>query len=101
MAKRAESGYWAMRAPVLSTAHLAAAVSEQLHSTLAGEEFFDTPCMMGSHGAMLYCSDIENLPEEAPQCMRDGLAWGKHQGFNWVRLNADGDVVAGLPEFIW
>lgn len=101
MDKRAETGYWVMRVPVISTAHITPAVGQELHELLPGEEFYDTPCMGGAHGSMLYCADTDNLPEDAPQCLRDVLAWARGEGFDWVRLDADGDSIDGLPEFAW
>lgn len=99
--KRAATGFWVMQVPVISTGHFTEAAAAELSDTLPGEAFHDAPCMVGSHGGMIYCADVENLPESAPQCVRDVLEWGKREGYEWLRLDADGDTIAGLPEYAW
>lgn len=101
MDKRAETGHWVMRVPVISTAHIAPAIGRELHKTLPGEEFYEAVCMVGAHGAMIRCADIEHLADNAPQCLRDVLAWGRAQGYDWVRLDGAGDSIARLAEYAW
>lgn len=101
MDKRAQTGYWTMQVPVLSTAHITPAIGRELSETLPGEDFYGAACMIGSHGAMLYCGELDELPESAPQCVRDVLAWAKGEGFEWVRLDEAGDTIDALPEYAW
>lgn len=101
MNKRDSRGYWVMTVPVISESHLTEEVAVSLVETLPGELFHDRPCMIGSHGALVYCHDAETLPEDAPSCLRDALEWAKREGLEWVRFDEDGDVIEGLAVYDW
>lgn len=101
MSIRDPRGYWVMQAPVISTGHLAKPVMDTLDAVLPGEDFHGALCMPGTYGAMLHCADFENLDPDAPECLRSVLGWGAREGFEWLRLDRDGDVIAGLPEYPW
>ena len=101
MNKRNANGYWTMSAPVISEGHLAEEVHEAMMETLPGEDFHGALCMIGSHGALVRCDDLELLPSDTPACLRNALEWAKGEGFEWVRFDTDGDVIPGLELFEW
>ncbi|WP_267122693.1 hypothetical protein [Xanthomonas sacchari] len=99
MRKQHERGYWVIECPVITTAHLTYEAAEILAQTLPGEDFFGAPCMIGSHGGAIGCSDAVRLDGCAPKCVRDVISWGRHEGFDWIRLDADGDQIGELTVY--
>lgn len=101
MNKRNANGFWVMQAPVISEGHLTEDVHEALMGTLPGEDFNGALCLIGGHGALVRCDDIDLLSKGAPACLRKSLEWAKGEGFEWVRFDTDGDVIAALELHDW
>lgn len=95
---------WIMQAPVISTRHLKQATLEALqanspqHANEFGFYTMPTDC-----GAMVYCSDAGELEgdPEVPEDLRACLAWNLEQGYEWLRFDESGDVIAELPQYDW
>lgn len=96
MNKRDSHNFWVMTAPVISDGHLTEKVATELVHVLPGEEFHGTAVMIGSHGALVSCDELETLSKTAPECLRKSLEWASGQGFEWVRFDEDGDIIEGL-----
>lgn len=101
MNKRDTHGFWVMQAPVISDGHLTEDVATTLMELLPGEELHGTICMIGGHGALVRCDDLELLPKDTPDCLRTVLEWAKGEGFEWVRFDEDGDLIPALPQYDW
>ena len=90
-----------MHAPVINIIHLDKATRIKLSGD---RNVFDLYRFVYERGVFVFAcdeatlhmqSDCEDIPAELADCFR--WAWGK--GFEWIRLDTDGDVIAGLPVF--
>lgn len=99
--KRAETGYWVMRCPVISTAHMTEDVAQELADTLPGEDVFGCYCAVTGHGGFVRAPDDEAEFESLPVSLRDCLRWAKREGFEWLRFDADGDQIGELTVYEW
>lgn len=88
--------YWILRVPVLSTAHVSQATIDWL-ACHSGHTDFGVVAGY-PEGFFLYLHDPKaaaDLPEDLAVLAR----WVRRRRYNWLRLDADGDVVDGLPRF--
>lgn len=95
------AGAWIMRAPVISTRHLNQKVVKDLAADPPGfNELSGLFVLPAPDGLLVYASDIQeinDLPDELQACLR----WSITHGFEWLRFDADGDVIEGLQTFDW
>lgn len=107
MNKRAETDYWVMRVPVISTAHLTEDVARELSETLPGEDFHGLLNAVTPFGGFVACDDPDSPGDlggeigPLPKCLRDCFRWANREGFEWVRFDADGDQIGELPVYEW
>lgn len=84
--------------PVISTGHLDEATAELF--TRRGDKNDWCPCLSWQYGWVIYLDDVD---EDAPQCLRDIADWLLKHGFHdcWVRLDSGADKVDDLPYYAW
>lgn len=87
-----------MQVPVISTAHLDQETARRL--TEEGNNNLWCTCVEWEHGFFLY---IDDLGDDAPQCLRDIKTWLNECGFTdcWVRLDSDAQYADGLTSYSW
>ena len=103
MNKRAETDYWVMRVPVISTAHITEDVARELAETLPGEDFYGLLNAVTPFGGFVACDDPDypsDMPP-LPKCLRDCFNWAVDEGFEWIRFDADGDQIGELTVYEW
>ena len=92
---------WMMTVPVISTAHLSfETLNEEITSDNAGPG--DLYCVKFPEGFMVYNDEDANFLREDSTVPADlvlVLAWAQSSGYEWVRFDASGDVVEGLPVY--
>jgi len=84
--------------PVLSTAHVSASTMQWLRE-LDGDSVLATVAPY-REGVVVYLAGLptdEAMPEEIRALCR----WVSRRHYGWLRLDADGDIVNGLPTFAW
>lgn len=81
---------WLMTIPVISTCHLPESVVNNLPQDELYAEY-DNGFFI--HFGPEYSSRCEELMAIAQ--------WAESEGFQWVRLDSDGDVIDELPKFDW
>jgi len=83
--------------PVISTCHITAATDRIMQDQ--GDQNPWTYIAPYSEGAFMYIQseDMEGQPTE----FSDIFAWARKHGYQWVRIDADGDVVDQLPSYEW
>ncbi len=98
--KRAYKG-WVMKAPVISTGHLTRATADELGCHPPQQDnAFDVIAIPTGYGVMVHCKSASELAGAPPDLRRCGT-WARKFGFDWLRFDADGDVVAELPWYEW
>lgn len=90
---------WIMQAPVISTGHITKELNEELgqYSRVNapwGQEVVDI-----EGGWLLYVG--ANEATDVPEVLAPLFAWTASLGYEWLRLDQDGDVIAGLPTYNW
>ena len=95
------TSFQVMHAPVISDIHLDASTRAKItddRNVLGLHRF------VYDHGVFVFAcgettlhthADYEDIPSDLANCFR--LAWG--EGFEWIRFDADGDVIASLSVF--
>lgn len=83
--------------PVISTAHLSYATDQLLLSLGDGNPW--TYVAPYGEGLFVYVQseDTEGQPIELTHI----FAWARELSYTWVRIDADGDHVDGLPVYDW
>lgn len=89
-----------MRIPVLSTSH----ISETSRALLtAGQAPWLAHCAPYEFGwfVAIPAPSVVAAPSEPPipEDLKSLFIWADKHGFGWIRLDADGDQVEGLPIF--
>lgn len=84
--------------PVLSTAHVTQKTMERLQAGPI-ENVFGTVAVY-PEGAFLSLA-TDNIPEDLPPDLVALCGWVREHRFGWARLDADGDIVPGLPVHDW
>lgn len=84
--------------PVISTGHVDETTADLF--TRLGAKNDWCHCLGWQYGWVLYLDDVD---EEAPQCLRDIADWLQKHGFHdrWVRLDRDADKADDLPFYEW
>lgn len=85
--------------PVISTCHLDKATNARL--TAEGDENPWITCAEHEYGYFMHLNEV---PEDAPKCLRDISQWLKDNGHGaaaWVRLDQAADMMHGLPAYDW
>jgi hypothetical protein len=85
-----------MTIPVLSTGHVSGATMESLGN--AGVQCTTVATYM--QGAFIMVPDAE-LCMGAPDDLLAVFDWARKHGYDWVRLDADGDTIEELPSYAW
>lgn len=84
--------------PTISTAHLTKEVAEQLTRD-GGMKARWVACAPWTYGYFMYLDDV---PEEAPQCLHDIRSWmDANGGPSWIRLDGAAEVLDELPSYDW
>jgi hypothetical protein len=94
----AKPPYYVSRVPVLSSSHVSAETMDQMQSGPA-ENSFGTVAAY-PEGVFLYLQTVL-IPEGLPEDLLALCKWARKRRCNWIRLDADGDLVDGLPKFDW
>lgn len=90
---------WIMQVPVLSTGHVTRELAELLNNLGRspapwGQEVIDI-----EGGWLLYVG--ANEATDVPDVLKPLFAWTASLGYEWLRLDQDGGVIAGLPIYDW
>lgn len=85
--------------PVLSTAHVSFETMDQLQSG-PGENPFGVVCAY-PEGVFIRFIIADTLPVDTPSDLQALHRWGQQYSYHWLRLDADGDRVEGLPVHDW
>ena len=92
-----------MQIPVISTVHLTREVADAL--TAQGDRNPWVICAPYEYGYFLWISEGSDRELSMPVCLqniRDKLAPMLPPSLGvWVRLDSDGDKIAGLPAYDW
>jgi hypothetical protein len=94
----AKPPYYVSRVPVLSSTHVSFETMERLQSGPA-ENSFGTVAAY-PEGVFLYLQTVL-IPENLPEDLLALCKWARKRRCNWIRLDADGDLVDGLPTYNW
>ena len=86
---------WIETIPVISTAHTP---HERAITELSSADFILSAEY--AQGAFIYLPDVADCVD-AVAWLQPIVEWALPQHFNWIRLDADGDIVPALPEFNW
>ena len=94
----AKPGYYVSRVPVLSTAHVREATLARL---LVEPEDSPVAVVAGyPEGCFLYLKAAAGEPDQSED-LRALYQWARQRHYHWIRLDADGDMVSGLPVYHW
>lgn len=91
--------HYVCQIPVLSTAHVSFTTMDQLQSGPADNPF-GFVCAY-PEGAFIRFTLEDTLPISTPEDLRALHRWGQQHHYFWLRLDADGDRVDGLPLYDW
>lgn len=89
-----------MKVPVLSTGHISVATRQRFES----EGDANPWCHVAGFEYGYFISiptEWEHAVPPVPADLQALFRWASQRGFAWVRLDSDGEVVAGLPSFSW
>ena len=90
--------YWVSRVPVLSTAHVQLETMERLQCGRV-ENAFGTVAAY-PEGVFLSLTTVD-IPEDLSPDLAALCRWVRQRRYGWIRLDADCDVVSGLPTYDW
>ena len=90
--------YWVSRVPVLSTAHLTFETMDRLQSGPCENPFGTVAAY--PEGVFVYLR-TSVIPDGLPPDLLALCHWVRKRRYGWIRLDADGDQVAGLPVYSW
>lgn len=86
---------------VISTGHVTAATARLLDETPSPQ----WPCVGGCYGTFgwFLCVHEQNgLGADAiPEDLFAAMTWARGEGFDYLLLDCDGDLVDGLPSYAW
>ena len=98
-----ETDYWVLQAPVISSEHLTENVAQELRDLLPGEDFYGFLAAVTPFGGFIaidgWDSEIEGYI--VPECLKDVCRWVEAEGFDWVRLDAEGAKISCLALYAW
>lgn len=87
-----------MQVPMINTCHLK---EDTVNGYLKGTDSL----LVADYdfGSFIYIGEAEDdLPVDAPEDLKALARFVRAQGeFYWVRIDGDGDVIEGLPEYEW
>lgn len=96
---------WTMNVPVISTGHVSPKTRAWLDH-ISEEMVLDPQRLQTSlllivapYDAGWFMRSFEGRREMLPVDLAAVLAWAKKKGYDWIRLDADGDYVDGLNVF--
>jgi len=94
-----DQGIELMRVPVISSSHVTRACGEWLNVATGERDSFICG-FEGPYGWILFAGE-EPLPPDCPyvDVLSPVLAWARSNGYDWVRLDEDGDPVPGLAVY--
>lgn len=93
---RDTSSPWIMCIPVVSTVHIPASDRARLLDESANGEVLAT--INGESGHILMLDDLEAWEDYSPEFL-NLLQGFQDKGFNYLRLDADGDEIEGWQQF--
>jgi hypothetical protein len=94
--RRPGSG-WIMEIPVISTVHIPRAVFDNLEDIMQAAYMGE----INGLGALLAVdSSDDQEPSDSPE-LDALLLYVARKGYNYVRLDRDGDRIGDLPQFSW
>ncbi len=98
-----EGSFHVMQVPVISTQHITAADGAQL---LKAEPCDVLATLYESSGHIIHSDTDEDLAEAFPpdrfsDAFRALVLHFRALGFEYLRIDSNGDVVPGLPTFAW
>lgn len=90
---------WIMQAPVISTAHISLEFSKKLADWMYerapwGQEILD---LEGGWMFFVGANEADNVPDE----LQHLFTWAASGGYEWLRLDEDGDVIPNMPVYEW
>ena len=90
---------WIMQVPVLSTRHITPDLAELLNNLGSSPAPWDQEVIGIEGGWLLYVGS--NEATDVPEVLAPLFAWTASLGYEWLRLDQDGDVIADLPAYDW
>lgn len=95
MDNRTQYKGWVMEVVVISTKHVTEETMRDPDERLNQNVGCAMPC--SALVSVWAPEDDEYYPED----VRPIAKWGREHGFDWFRLDSDGDVIAELPTYEW
>lgn len=87
---------WVMAIPVVSTGHIPAEVREKLDASSMPYGLYSASY---PDGWFIACGENGDDDEGLPEPLAAVLQWARKAGYEWVRLDTDGDEIDGLPTY--
>jgi hypothetical protein len=88
---------WMTSLPVISTHHL----SQETGTVTLAKGFPWLQVAEYETGFYVKVDKYEDHFHEYPEDLRQVMAWATAQKFDWIRIDAEGDDVDGLPIYDW
>ena len=86
--------------PVLNTGHIAAETANEFDAH--GDKVLWCICAPYECGWFISVqSDYDSTELSLPPDLRFLFKWALAKGYDWLRLDCDGDIVASLPLYAW
>lgn len=94
---------WTMKVPVLSTGHISQTTMKSITTGYIKTLCNETDFLLYEEG--VFISIYEDFDIDKSRCLPEDfkalLAWARSLGYNWVRLDRDGDYVDSLKVYEW
>lgn len=97
IAKATPAPVWMVSVPVISTHHL----SQETGTVTLAKGFPWLPVAEYDTGFFVKVDKQECRFQEYPEDLRQVMRWAAALGFDWIRIDADGDDADGLPVYEW
>lgn len=88
----------------LSTAHVSLQTAEWLDNRSDIEHYAEDSVVVfpkSEYGFFVAVHDDEDNLQNIPEDLLELLTFAKKEGFDWIMLDRDYDIVHGLPVFDW
>ena len=90
-----------MRVPVISSRHITAQCADWLDE-VTGQPNSALCGFKGGYGWIIFVGDDPLDPDcEHVDVLSPVFAWARVRGYEWVRIDADADLLLALPVYDW
>lgn len=86
---------WVMTVPVISTAHLTA--KNRYDPPIDDDELYGLLAVPLLGGLMVHVGEDYAHDPDMPEDLVKAAQWAQDLGYEWLRFDCDGDVIADLP----